>query len=203
MKPFPLLSLHRLAWIALLTIAAPTAALADTTTPRVKAMLVLGFWSAVIVCAALFTHFWLKARRYRRAVRDGAQWPHVPGKILESKVDERYPLTRFVNMPLMYFPAVRYGYEAGGEKRQGTVLQAGIDDLGFVTPDLARARLVKYPPGAAVTVYYDPADPAAAVLETGQQRFAAGLAFFRAAICAILAVGALVLAVWAMGLEGV
>jgi hypothetical protein len=200
MKPSPL---SRLTWIALLSISAPETALADTTTPQFKAVLISGSCLAVIVCGALFTYFLMKALRYRRDVRDGAQWPQVPGKILASKVDERYPLTRFVNMPLMYYPAVLYGYEAGGEKRQGNVLQAGIDDLGFVTPDLARARLVKYPAGAAVTVYYDPADPAAAVLETGHQRFASGLAFFRAAICLILAVGALVLAFWAMGLEGV
>jgi len=203
MKPFPLVSLHRLAWVALLSIALPTMTLADTTTTKLKAMFVIGFWSAVVVCAGLFTYFWMKGQRYRRAVRDSAQWPQVPGKILDSKVDERYLLTKSGTMPPMYFSAVRYGYEAGGEKRQGTVLQAGIDDLGFVTPDLARVRLAKYPAGAAVTVYCDPADPASAVLETGQQRFAAGLAFFRAGICAILAVGALVMVFWAMGLDGI
>ena len=110
---------------------------------------------------------------YREA-RAMAAWPGTPGRIVASEV----VTAQFRGRALRYAPAVRiaYSYTVDGEVYLSE--RVGVETLPVEAGDAAGQRLLRdYPLSAAVTVYYDPADPANAVLEreppTGG--FAAGM----------------------------
>ncbi len=94
----------------------------------------------------------------RSLVRQHAskRWPTTMGKILESKLDEDSD---------GWYPYVRYSYSIHGENYAS-------DQLYFYScnqePDEAEARtyLLPYPVGKAVTIYFNPHNPADAVLDT-------------------------------------
>lgn len=89
--------------------------------------------------------------------RRSASWPSTPGVVTESGV------TRGDDS---HSPSVAYTYTAGGAPRRGTGLVVG-PTVASSTEDYAVRRLARYPVGAAVAVYYDPAAPGDAVLEPG------------------------------------
>ena len=60
-------------------------------------------------------------------------------------------------------PAVAYEFSVGGRKVRGNRISVGDDSGGVNTA----ATLKRYTVGAAVTVYYDPANPKNCVLERG------------------------------------
>jgi hypothetical protein len=98
------------------------------------------------------------------------RWPRAPGVILSSKLetilatDESGPSFR---------PLIRYRYTADGEKREGrTLILGGLQDGG---EDWARAVLARYPAGASVSVFCDPANPARSALEASLPPLARGL----------------------------
>lgn len=88
--------------------------------------------------------------------RDSVDWPTAPGTVVASELDTRGEAK----------PAVTYTWEVGGVRHEST--RIGFDV--FDKPGgrgLARTRVERYPVGAAVQVYVDPADPGRAVLEPG------------------------------------
>lgn len=98
----------------------------------------------IFVCVAL----WLRSRS--RACR---HWPSVPGQVLESRVDDAHLE--------MVKPVLRYRYEVAGTAYVGF----RIAFSGYGTSRRALDDLIKpYPVGRSVRVYYDPQDPASAVL---------------------------------------
>ena len=99
--------------------------------------------------------------------RGMAGWPSAPGTVTAS---ETYT-AEFRGMGTRRAPAVRvtYDYHVGDAAFAG-------DRIGIKTAAVeantaeGRRLLAQYPVGAAVTVYYDPADPATAVLERDTPR---------------------------------
>lgn len=92
---------------------------------------------------------WLGARA--RACR---QWPSVTGEILEAQVDlSDLELAR---------PVLRYRYVVGG--RAYTGFRASYSGHGVSTAAMQQV-VQPYAVGQAVEVYYDPQDPASAVLD--------------------------------------
>ena len=57
-----------------------------------------------------------------------------------------------------------YAYQVGGRDYRSTRLYAGRPVLSG-SPKIAEAIIAKYPPGASVSVFYNPANPAEAMLE--------------------------------------
>jgi hypothetical protein len=60
---------------------------------------------------------------------------------------------------------VSYRYTVAGRNYQGGLLYFGYRPDR--DPECARSRVNRYPPGTRVNVFYNPANPAAAVLESG------------------------------------
>lgn len=88
--------------------------------------------------------------------RASVDWPTAPGVVVASWLDTEGEAT----------PRVTYRWEVAGVPHESQ--QLGFDV--FDKPGgrgLARTRVARYPVGAAVTVYVDPADPGRAVLEPG------------------------------------
>jgi hypothetical protein len=90
-------------------------------------------------------------------------WTQTTGKIVRSEIEARRH--RFANEPetVKNVPAVEYEFTADDRKIRGSRIGIG-DDAGGAN---AEATLARYPVGATVTVYYDPADATQCVLERG------------------------------------
>ena len=104
---------------------------------------------------------WIVFRSQRKA-RAARTWPSTDGRIVESRVEEKTlpgdrPNTRFA-------PRIVYEYSVDGRAYRSAHVSFGAT-FWSLAPQSARASLARYPTGARVTVYYDPARPEEAVLE--------------------------------------
>jgi hypothetical protein len=114
------------------------------------------FWTGVV---GMFDgHIGLNLYRSIRALR----FAEAPGTVLASQVTTSHGSKGSTQ----YAVAIRYSFEVGGVARKGDRYRYGGFDS---TSDSRWANTVvqQNPLGAAVKVYYDPADPANAVLSRG------------------------------------
>ncbi len=92
---------------------------------------------------------WLRARS-----RACLAWPSVDGQVIESRIDDAHlEMTK---------PILRYRYAVAGREHVG--FRASFSGYG-VSRAAMEALIRPYPLGATVRVYYNPADPALAVLD--------------------------------------
>ena len=101
------------------------------------------------------------ARTKRARIRRAAAWRATSGRVIASAVRAGHPEWAIHNPLLENMPRVRYAFEVDGRRFEGERIGFGDDSGGANTA----ATLARYPVGATVTVYYDPADPSEAVLE--------------------------------------
>jgi hypothetical protein len=101
--------------------------------------------------------------QYMKAKKAEKTWLTVPGAVLNSEVKVNQHHGSKGRTTVTYEPAVSYQYKVNDQSYSG-------DHIGFGTTTYGRSKAEKiialYPTGAPVTVYYDPADPSQAVLET-------------------------------------
>lgn len=97
-------------------------------------------------------------------------WPTVPGTVLSAGLNAQTSFRSSGSSSTTYAPNVIYDYSLMGQKYTGNQLAFG--NVYYDYPTAAR-KVVKYSPGMVVAVYYDPDNPANAVLET--RSFAAGI----------------------------
>jgi hypothetical protein len=101
-----------------------------------------------------------------------AGWPTAPGTVTASWV-ETYISTSSATSTVsgerttstFYKPVIQYSYSAGGRKITGS--QVSFGEYSSTDSQHAEEVTGQYPPGRAVTVFYDPKDRAQAVLEPG------------------------------------
>jgi hypothetical protein len=103
--------------------------------------------------------FFYIALRGRRASSITKRWPTTTGRVLHSQVEYRRS-----HRSGSYYPAVLYEYQVMGQRYQSTTLSPGLE-YGLSFRGRVQARVDKYPAGSMVTVYYNPDNPAQAVLE--------------------------------------
>jgi hypothetical protein len=94
-------------------------------------------------------------------VRQAAGWSTAVGRIVKSTTAARHHRLAGDATTVRTMPAVEYEFSVGGRKVRGKRVSIGEDAGGANTA----ATLRRYTVGAAVTVYYDPADPKNSVLE--------------------------------------
>jgi hypothetical protein len=138
----------------------------------------------VIVCGALVGFFSLY-RQWKTAEASG-RWPQTAGTITSSSITLRERIG--AGGAKTWTVHVAYTYVVDGKPRDGTVIHLG----GFPSYDSAeRAREVqaKYAEGSAIPVFYDPVDPASAVLEAGAPAAAGSLALGATLLGLVLALG--------------
>ncbi len=95
-----------------------------------------------------------------RSGQASAEWPTVSGTISSGRVQSHRRDGR-----TEYMPQVQYSYQVGNRTFTGTRIT--VSDVYQRNRGSAEDILRKFPAGATVTVYYDPDDPAMAVLEQG------------------------------------
>ncbi|QPC95269.1 DUF3592 domain-containing protein [Mesorhizobium sp. INR15] len=127
-----------------------------------------------------------------REVKAVSRWLPTPGKIISSRVEAREVKSSGAgsdtsnSTEIRNFPAITYEYKVGGKKFQSAHYSVQENLGNFeVTETLAR-----FPRGAEVTVFYNPTNPAKAVIE---RTMPDGAFKFMVQLSAGLVVGALVL----------
>jgi hypothetical protein len=96
-------------------------------------------------------------------LRSAAHWPQAAGRIVKSDVVASHQRRIDEATEVVNLPAIEYEFSANGRNHVGRRIGIGEDSGGANT----EATLARYPVGAAVAVYYDPADPENCVLERG------------------------------------
>jgi uncharacterized protein DUF3592 len=96
-------------------------------------------------------------------VRRAAGWSTAVGRIVKSGTTAEHHRFAGEATTVKTMPDVEYEFSVGGRKIRGNRIGIGEDSGGANT----EATLRHYTVGAAVTVYYDPANPKNCVLERG------------------------------------
>ncbi|WP_339730958.1 DUF3592 domain-containing protein [uncultured Gimesia sp.] len=89
-------------------------------------------------------------------------WPTTKGVVLQSMVAS----PRSNNSSTSYTAVVSYSYQVQGQDYECGTVRFGIE-ISTSDRSLAQETVKKYPVDKPVVVYYDPKNPAAAVLEPG------------------------------------
>ncbi len=130
--------------------------------PLIFGLLCGGFFVLLFVlCGAGLVFF---ALRSRKKAEESQGWPGVSGQINRSGVKRSASSDDDGNTTYSYSPAVEYSYQVGGQSFTSRRMVFGAVK-GYSSPAKAEKELARYPAGAAVTVYYNPENPAEAVLE--------------------------------------
>lgn len=130
--------------------------------PPVAGFLISAVW--FLIWGALARSFW-HGLQVARATRD---WPSVAGQVVGTRIDEERSRGDG-RSSRVYRLRVRYAYVVDGVRRTSS-RRFAAELAGWTSwggRKAAERHRARYPVGAPVTAYYDPADPVLAVLETG------------------------------------
>jgi hypothetical protein len=100
-------------------------------------------------------------------------WPTAPGVILSSIVGTHLSHSSRGGTTTQYMPEVAYDYQVNEITYKGSSVGFG---KSTTSSRKATEIVSRYPQGTAVSVHYDPQDPAKAVLETKAYSFGSNLA---------------------------
>jgi hypothetical protein len=92
--------------------------------------------------------------------RRASHWPQTTAKILKSGMEAQHHQHAGAATTVTNVPGVEYEVTANGRKWRGNRISIGEDTGGANS----EATLARFPAGATVPVYYDPADPSHCVL---------------------------------------
>jgi hypothetical protein len=108
-----------------------------------------------------FGIFIYRRSQQSKVAKEAAQaWPSVMGTVLSSGVESR----RSGNS-ISTYPVVIYQYQVNGQVHQGKTIKAGEQFFSVRVMGDAHATSARYPVGAQVMVYYNPANPKESALE--------------------------------------
>jgi hypothetical protein len=124
----------------------------------------LGGLCAVIVPILILVGlgiFLYRRNQQSTAARQAAKsWSSTIGTILMSTVQ-----TRRTGRSHSTYPVVVYQYEVNGKSYQSQTIKAGEQFFNVRVMGQAQTTAARYPVGASVMVYYNPANPAESALE--------------------------------------
>lgn len=115
-----------------------------------------------VVVALVLLVMGLRGRHRAAASLD---WPSTTGMVLSSAVEARRSSSSRGGYTTSYYPVIFYEYQVDGRVYRSNQLQLGGAIGGMVS--LAQRKVMAYPAGGRVHVYYDPQNPAQAFLEKG------------------------------------
>ncbi len=153
------------------------------------------FFSAFFLIGAGLLWVGIRARQKAEASQG---WPATQGQIIHTDVLEVKYRDDTSGMGVSgsgwkvrvsYLPKVEYEYQVLGQTYTGSRLAFGAEK-GYYTRQQAEEAIARYPEGAPVTVYYNPENPAEAVLERKANHslvlILAGASFLLLAGCVLL-----------------
>jgi len=106
-------------------------------------------------------YFLYKRNQQSEAYRQSTQnWVSTTGTVLMSSVQSKH-----TGRSHTLYPVVVYVYAVNGQSYQSQRIKAGEQFLNVRVSGQAHATVARYPIGATVTVYYNPANPSECALE--------------------------------------
>jgi hypothetical protein len=92
-------------------------------------------------------------------------WPTAAGTVQDARIQMHQSTDEEGDVTTTYEAFVQYRYSVSGREYQG--MRRTFSDVRTSSRSRTEKILERYPPGGSVTVYYDPEDPSASVLEPG------------------------------------
>jgi hypothetical protein len=124
--------------------------------------------AAVVIAVAGLVTLGLGLRRLAMAARTKG-WPHVPGTILTSTVEEKVTTEQDEGAPPrevhLFKASVTYRYQVGNEAFEGS--RIAPDEFETSNQNTAAELAARYPVGAAVQVFHAPTAPGDSLLQPG------------------------------------
>ena len=124
--------------------------------PRAETLILA--WGLALLAAAAGMAAWSWSETAK--TRD---WQRVEGRVIETRTQFQHSQARY-GVSLTWTPVVRYAYEVDGRRLTGVRVYPGTPRQWSDEAELTDFLAETYPPGAPVTVHYDPADPRMAAL---------------------------------------
>ena len=133
----------------------------NTNTLMYLIFIAIGLFFIVLAVVQL-----LKAKKAEKT------WPTSSGTVISSVVGTHLARSSRGGTTTQFMPEVAYEYQVNEITYKGSSV-----GFGKATMSSKKSRQVveRYPQGSAVTVYYDPQDPAKGVLETKAYSFGSNL----------------------------
>jgi Protein of unknown function (DUF3592) len=100
---------------------------------------------------------------WRKRIAGSVNWPTVQGQVIASEF-QTVRATINTNAQTSYTAKFHYRYKVGTSGFESRRIAWGTKS-GWASPEAPQAFVAAHPTGSAVTVHYDPADPAMAVLD--------------------------------------
>ena len=120
----------------------------------------------------------------KKKAEESQSWSSASGRIMESYVRREESMDSEGFTTTYYYPEILYVYQFLGAEYTGDKIAFG-GKVGE-SQNKAKERLVQYPVGKNVIVYYDPNNPEDAVLErkmSGKTMLIVGIVFAIIALC--------------------
>jgi hypothetical protein len=97
--------------------------------------------------------------------RESQNWPTVPGTVLYTGMETYQSTDDDGSTTTTYGATIQYNYAVAGQSYEGN--RRTFSEVRTSSRRRAEQILQKYPQGSAISVHYDPDNPAESVLETG------------------------------------
>jgi len=121
--------------------------------------------------------------RQFRTSKKSKEWPSAEGRVVEAVVEQKVDTDTDGSYDRRYAPRIIYTYSVHGQTY--TSGQANIGARRWYSSQARAEARLTHRPEQRVTVYYDPDNPAQAVLEAGSTRGAWGTFFIGIGFTAI------------------
>lgn len=114
-----------------------------------------------LIIAIVFFVLWARSRRQ---IGQAKSWPSTTGRVVSAHMDARRSHSSEGGTTTSYYAVVLYEYMVDGKRYQCNRLTLGTP-LGTSFTGGVQKKLLQYPVGSRVEVFYDPDDPTNAALE--------------------------------------
>ena len=114
----------------------------------------------LLFLVALGIYIYRNSRKAKGVKEASQSWPGTLGTVLMSSVQSKH-----TGRSNSIYPVVVYQYEVNGKSYQSQTIKAGEQFFNIRIMGEAQATVARYPIGAQVMVYYNPANPAESALE--------------------------------------
>lgn len=118
----------------------------------------------IILFFALGVYMVFTSFRNRKKAAESSGWPTVVGTIIKATIKKNRSTDSEGYTSTTYTPKIEYQYNLGGQVYTGKRIAFGFDK-SYNRRKKAQEALAAYQPNAQVRVFYNPDNPAEAVLE--------------------------------------
>lgn len=119
-----------------------------------------------LVFAGIGVWLILRYQKNKEKAHQSLNWPKTSGRVIESRIAEHESEDEDGHVTYTYSPVVRYEYQVNGVAYTGGQVAIGGSGIAISNNNKVQQMIDQYPPGKLVVVYYNPQNPAEAVLET-------------------------------------